>query len=163
MKKLLICTALLLAVGLLGWLPAEQKDIGDLLPVRALVVSQSQGQLVLDGGEKLQGQGPDWASAMENLRATAPGDAFFGTAGYVILVGDAQNVLRDVLGERERRPAAQVYAADGVPEAESAAEFLDAHGGGVTMQELQAAVLEGRRISLPRMHSENGRYRLENG
>lgn len=163
MKKLLICTALLLAAELLGWLPAEQKDVGDLLPVRALVVSREEGQLVLDGGEKLRGQGADWNAAMEDLRASAPGDAFFGTADYVILADGAQTVLMDVLGERELRPAAQVYAADGVPEADEAADYLKAHEAGVTVQKLQAAVLEGTRLPLPRLHCENGRYRLEDG
>ncbi len=164
MRRLMLCALAVIAAGLLGWLPATQKDVGDLLPVQALVVAVEDGEIVLDGGEDLTGRGTDWAAAMEDLRATAPGEAFFGAAGHVVLLGEAQSLLLDVLGERELRPAAGVYAGDGEIEAEGAAEFLEAHEGEVTLQDLQAAALEGEPLALPVLRrGADGRYRLEHG
>ncbi len=163
MRKLLLCAALILAVGLLGWLPATQRDVGSLLPVQTLVATAENGRLALDGGEGLHGEGGSWESAMEDLRATAPGDAFFGTAGQVVLVGQARAVLTDVLDERELRPTVRIYASDGEVEAEGATAFFDAHKGGVTLQELQSAVLERRSVELPVLYCDEGRYRLADG
>ncbi len=166
MKRLILCALAVIAAGLLGWLPATQKDVGDLLAIQTLVVSQKDGELLLDGGDKLRGRGAGWAAAMENLRQTAPGEAFFGTTGQLVLVGEAQTALADLLNDPELRPAARVYAGDGEIEAESATEFLEAHEGTVTVQDLQAAALEGREPALPLLHREagkEGRYWLDHG
>lgn len=163
MKKLLWFALAALAAGILGWLPAQPRDVGALLPVEALVLREENGRLLLDGGENLLGTGETWAQAVENLRETAPGDAFFGTVGHIVLVEDAQEYLLDVLDDREMRPAARVYLGVGDVDAAAAARFLDAHRGGVTIQDLQAAVLEDRETTLPRLREENGRYRLEDG
>lgn len=163
MKKLLFFAAAVFVAGALGWLPATQKDVGGLLPARALILSQENGRLVLDGGDGLHGTGQSWEEAMADLCASAPGDAFFGAAGQIILVGDAESALLDVLADRQLRPAAQVYRGEGRPEADEAAKFLDAHKDGVTIQKLQAAALEGGALELPLLTCEDGRYHLENG
>ena len=53
MKKLLLFAAAVLAAGLLGWLPATQRDVGTLLPVQTLILSIRDGELVLEGGDCL--------------------------------------------------------------------------------------------------------------
>ncbi len=163
MKRLLLCALAVAAAGLCGLLPANQKDVGDLLPVRTLVVAREGDILTLDGGEDLHGEGADWSSAMDDLRATAPGDAFFGTMGQIVLTEDALAVLPDVLREKEVRPAARVYAGTGKIDPETASDFLEAKKGGVTVQTLWAASLEGREETLPRLDGENGRYHLYAG
>ncbi len=163
MKRLLLCVLAVTAAGICGLLPANQKDVGELLPVRTLVVTREDGAFALDGGEDLHGEGPDWASALEDLRATAPGEAFFGTMGQIVLTEDALEVLPDVLNEREVRPAARVYAGTGEIDARTASDFLESKKGGVTVQSLWAASLEGREEPLPRLNGENGRYHLYAG
>ena len=163
MKTILVFAAAVVAAGMLGWLPAVERDVGDLLPIQALVLTrEADGSLSLDGGSGLAGSGGTWQDAVADLRRTAPGDAFFGTVGYIILE-DTADCLLDVLDDRQLRPAARVYVGRGGVDAEDVTAFLDAHGGGVTLQTLQAAVLEGRTTRLPAVVRTDGRYRLEDG
>lgn len=163
MRKLLLFAAAVVAARLLGWMPAGQKDVGDLLPVQTLVASVSDGRLVLEGGEGLRGEGADWASAMSDLAAAAPGEAFFGATGQVVLTGEATALLPQVLREPRLRPAARVYAGRGQMDPEAATAYLDAHEAGVTLQALQAAALEKRPLALPLLICDDGRYHLQNG
>ena len=163
MKRLILCALAIVAADLLGWLPATQKDVGELLPVQTLVASREGETLVLNGGEELEGRGATWAEAMEDLRATAPGEAFFGATGEIVLMDEALNFLPAVLEDRSLRPAARVYTGSGGIEPESAVKFLAAHEGGVTVQQLQAASLAGRVIVLHALRAENGRYRIDKG
>lgn len=163
MKKLVICALAVVAADLLGWLPATQRDVGDLMPVQTLVASREGETLILNGGEDLEGRGATWADAMDDLRATAPGEAFFGATGQIVLMDGAQTALPELLEDGTLRPAARVYTGDGEIEPEGAAKFLAAREGGITVQQLQAAVLTGREIVLPALRSEKGRYRLDEG
>lgn len=161
MKKLLLFAAAVAVAGFLGWLPAEQKDVGGLLPAQTLVLTLQDGQLDLDGGQDLKGTGWTWETAMEDLEATAPGRAFFGATEHIVLVGDAAGILQDVLQDQNLRPAARIYAGKGTVEADSATEFLNAHKAGVTIQSLRSAILEGRDLNLPLLTGEDGRYHLD--
>ena len=163
MKKLLLFAAAVAAAGLLGWLPAEPRALGDLRPVEALVVSEEAGTVTVDGGKGMLGRGRTWAEAVEDLRQTAPGDAFLDTAGHILLKEEAMGRLEEVLDDRQLRPAARVYLAQGSPTADGAVEYLRGRRGSVTIQDLQAAYLEGRTVTLPVLTEEEGRYRLADG
>lgn len=163
MKRLMLCALAVAAASLLGWLPATQKDVGDLLPVQTLVASREGDELVLSGDGDLVGRGASWPEAMEDLRATAPGEAFFGAAGEIVLMNEALYVLPAVLEDASLRPAARVYAGSGRIEPESAVKFLSAHEGGVTVQQLQAAALVGQRLTLPVLWEDRGRYHIDEG
>lgn len=163
MKRILCFAAAVIAAGLLGWLPESRGDVGALLPVQTLVLSAEDDRLILEGGEGLKGVGASWDAAMDDLCATAPGDAFFGTTGQIVLVGEAASALPQVLGDRRLRPAARIFSGEGPVEPETATEFLDAQDGGVTLQALQAAALAGRTLPLEALICQDGRYRLDAG
>ncbi len=163
MKRILCFAAAVIAAGLLDWLPDSRGDVGGLLPVQTLVLSLEDGRLLLEGGEDLRGTGRTWNEAMEDLCATAPGDAFFGTTGQIVLVEGTEALLPEVLGDDRLRPAARVYAGRGGVEPEGATAFLEAQKGGITLQALQAAALEGRNVPLEQLVCEDGRYRLHEG
>lgn len=160
MKKLLLFAAAVAAAGLLGWLPAEPRALGDLLVVEALVASEENGVVTVDGGKGLMGRGGTWAEAVDDLRQTANGDAFLDTAGHILLKEEAMGRLDEVLDDRRLRPAARVYLAQGSPTADGVVEFLRSRQGSVTIRDLQAAWLEGRTVTLPVLREEEGRYRL---
>ena len=162
MKKLLLFAAAVAAAGILGWLPAEPQALGELLPVEALVVSEADGTVTVEGGDLL-GRGGTWAEAVEDLRTTADGNAFLDTAGYLILKESARGRLEEILDDRSLRPAARVYLGIGDPAAGEAAAYLRSRRNGVTVRELQAAWLEGRTVTLPRLLEAEGRYRLADG
>lgn len=163
MKRILLFAAAVALAGIAGLLPFEQRDVGDLLPVRALVVSREGRTLVLDGGKGLCGRGETWDAAMDDLRASAAGDPFFGCTGEVIFGTDAAEAMQEAARDGALRPAARVYLTADEPDPEEAADFLDAHPGKVTLQELRAAALEGRKTAPPLLICENGRYELSDG
>lgn len=163
MKKLLLFAVAVAAAGLLGWLPAEPRALGELLPVEALVVTERGETVTVDGGKGLVGRGRDWAEAVADLRATAPGDAFLDTAGHIVVTEDALGRLREILDDRSLRPAARVYLGLGNPTADGVTDYLQGRSGDVTVQDLQAAWLEARTVTLPCLTEEDGRYHLEDG
>lgn len=160
MKKMVWVAVAVALVAMIGWLPVKPRDVGDLLPVEVLVLSERDGLLYLDGGNDLVGQGQTWAEAVEDLTETAPGVAFFDTVAHIVLCGDTWTHLDEVLDDRALRPAARIYLGRGNVEADGAVEYLDTHQGDMTLQDLQAAWLEQRTVTLPPLTEEDGRYRL---
>ena len=144
-----------------GILPFQSSDVAQLVPVQALVISQSGENVVLDGGE-CRGIGTDWDSAWEDLQNSADGRVFLQTADHVILCGDAIGLLRQVSESGAFRPAASVCVCpDGVPSAQEVAKYLEAHSGGVTLQQVQALQLREGELTLPRLRQTEGGLRLD--
>lgn len=154
---LLLLLAVLRATGLL---PFQSSDVAQLVPVRALVVSVDGDKLVLDGGQ-CRGVGHDWDSAWDDLHNSAEGHVFLGTADHVILCGSAIDKLPQVVTSRQLRPAASVcICTDGIPQPDKAANYLDAHDGGVTLQQVRALQLRTGTVRLPRLVMTEGGLRL---
>ena len=160
-KKLIFLVILAGILRTTGLLPFRSSDVAELIPVQALVVSQSGSNVVLDGGE-CRGIGSDWDSAWEDLKESAEGRVFLQTADHVILCGDAVSLLREVVESGAFRPAASVCVSpDFVPEAEEVAAYLDAHSGRTTLQQVQTLQLREGKITLPRLRQTEGGLRLD--
>lgn len=159
-KKIVLLAVLAAALRLSGLLPFESSDVAELVPVRALVVCMQAEKVVLDGGD-CHGVGADWNSAWEDLHSSADGHVFLGTADHVVLCGNAVSLLPQVASSRELRPAASVCVCpDSVPDAEEAADYLDAHDGGVTLQQVRALQLRAGTVQLPQLMQTEGGLRL---
>lgn len=159
-KRLLLLLAAAAVLRVTGLLPFESSDVAQLVPVQALVVSMENGKVVMDGGECL-GIGEDWDSAWQDLRQSADGHVFLGTADHVVLCGDAVSLLPQLVGSEAVRPAASVCACpDSVPDADDAAAFLSAHDGGVTLQQIRALQLRPGKMQLPQLVETQGGLRL---
>jgi len=159
-KKLLLLVLAAVLAAAAGLLPFPRRDVGSLLPVRALSASYGGGVLTLRGGDGLEGRGAGWDEAMDDLRASAPGDAFFGCTGELILAENAARFLPDAVRDESLRPACRVYLTENRIDPETAADYLGAHPGTVTLQSVRAAALEGRRETPPTLRCEDGRYEL---
>ena len=160
MKKLLLITALALVLKATGLLPFQSADIADLLPLRTLTVDVTADGITLNAGEA-SGTGPTLDAALENLHATATGRAFLATVRQVILSETARELLPRICQWEALRPAAQVVLApEGLPDPEEAADYLETHDPGLTLQQVQAAWLRGETVTLPTLHTEGG-LRLE--
>ena len=156
MKKFLLITALALVLKATGLLPFQSADIADLLPLRALTVDVTEDGIALDAGE-VSGTGPTLQAALENLHATATGRAFLATVRQVILSDTARELLPKICRWEVLRPAAQVVLCPEVlPEPEEAADYLESHDPGLTLQQVQAAFLRGEPVNLPILHTEGG-------
>jgi len=161
MKKLLLLAAAAALTAVCGLLPFEGREVGGLLPVRALVVGRENGELTVSGGDGLTGRGPTWQAAMDNLKATVAGDVFYGSTCDVIFRVNAADAVADAMRDNRLRPAVRVYLTAGRPDAEDAADFLRAHPGGVTLQDIQAAALERKKTELPVLAcGSGGRFAL---
>ena len=156
MKKLLLIIALALVLKATGLLPFQSQDIADLLPLRTLTVDVTEDGIVLNAGEA-SGTGPTLDAALENLRDTATGRAFLATVRQVILSQAALELLPKLCRWEVLRPAAQVVLCPEVlPDPEEAADYLETHDPGLTLQQVQAAYLRGEPVDLPRLHTEGG-------
>ena len=160
-KKLIFLVILAGVLRTTGLLPFRSSDVAELIPVQALVVSQSGDNVVLDGGQ-CRGIGSDWDSAWNDLKESAEGRVFLQTADHVILCGEAVSLLQQVLESGAFRPAASVcVCTDFVPDAEQAAAYLGAHNSKTTLQQVQALRLRGGKLSLPRLRQTEGGLRLD--
>ena len=161
MKKIVIFAAAVILMKLTGLLPFEANDVASLLPVRALVVDMQNGQILLDGGD-VSGSGPTLNAALEDMKNGAEGTLFLATAEQVILSPRARGLLPQVCRWENLRPAAQIIlAAEELPDPEKAADYLEAHQGGITLQQARAALLRGQRVRLPLLHVTERGLRLE--
>ena len=142
--------AVFLLAAAFFYAPAASNELGGLIPVETLVVSRAGTSVCVRGGA-VRGTGADWAAALDDLHATAPGTVFLETAERVIVAEDAAGVLPDLLADTRLRPSAQLYFLRG---GDSAAleEFAAAHESGATVE---------KAAEIPRIVEEEGRYRLD--
>ena len=160
MKRLIWLVLLAAAVKMSGLMPFESNDVAQLVPVEALTVDLKQNRVVLDGGE-CKGYGADWEGALADLHAGADGAVFLGTAEQVILSEEALSLLPEVVRCEALRPAAVLCVCPGeLPRPQEASQYLSAHDAGVTLQQIRAAMLEGKGIALPMLVNTEGGLRL---
>lgn len=149
MKRWIILAA---AVAAALMFPSHSKaDVGELLPVELLYIYKDENGIQVQTDTGNLGTGSDLRSALENLKATAPGEIFLDTADYLIITKDTANLLPqlwDIL-----RPATEVCL--GVNADTQAAAFLSAHKPGVTLNDIRS----GGRF-LPTLIRTGERYRL---
>ena len=159
-KRLLMVAALAAALRISGLLPFETRDVAQLKPVEALVVSEKEGQLVLNGGETA-GNGTDWEIALEDLRQGAEGTLFLGTAEQIVLCGGAKRYLRQIADSEAMRPAAVVvWCPEETLDPKEVSAYLSAHDAGLTLQRVRAAFLRGESVRLPVLVKTEGGLRL---
>ena len=138
-----------LAVVLL--LPSRTKDVGDLLPMELLYIYKEDNRIHAETDTGEAGVGDTLAQALEDLKATAPGEVFLETADYLIVTKDTVPLLPQLT--KVLRPATEVCL--GVNADTQAAAFLAAHKPGVTLQDCRSG---GQ--ALPTLIKTEERYRL---
>ena len=117
------------------------------------------GQIVLP--ERAVPIPEELAEYLADLRESADGTVFLGTAEQVIVSRKAAHLLPDVIRCPDLRPAAVLCICSGdPPDPKEAAKYLSAHDAGVTIQKVQAAVLQGKGAALPVLEQTEGGLRL---
>lgn len=148
MKRWIVLAAFLAVILAL---PQRQGDVADLLPVELVYVYKEGNLLRVETDTGQFGEGATLAQALEELRATAPGEVFLDTADYLILTRDTVECLpqlADLL-----RPGTQVclgFQADA-----QAAAYLAAHKPGVTLKDCRSGA-----VALPTLVKREERYSL---
>lgn len=141
-----LCAAVVLTVCF--GLPFRVHDTARLLPLKTVQVDLD-GEGVLLRSEQGEGRGGNWREAVLDLCEHAPGQIFFDTAEQLVLCDRALTIVPEILEEETLRPAAQVYRARELRQAEGLHAYLSAHESGVTVGDLRAALLRGETVSLP--------------
>ena len=160
MKRIWIWLALLAAVAAFGLFPAQGTDAAELQPAQLLLVEASDGTIRLETDQGSVGFGKTLREAMDDLQAGAKGQVFFWTVEHVVAAQSAAYLLPQLAASNELRPAAKLYLAPVLPEADAAAQFLAAHPGALTLQQARAALLYGQRPVPPRLLQTEGGLRL---
>lgn len=146
--KILFYFAILAAVMMI---PNQGTDVGKLLPVEVIAVSESGGKITVRTDTGDWGEGETFESAFQDLKHTAPGIIYLDTAEYLLLepgVKDSEQ-LADYL-----KGSIQVYRAKEEIPMEGIANYLLIHSSGICMKEIAN---EGR---IPTITEENGRYQI---
>lgn len=161
MRKWLIAAAVCVMITLISLaMPFQGRDVAQLIPVEALVVSVEEGTIILDAGD-CRGSGETWEAAWEDLHRGAPGTVFLNTADYVVLTGSAVGLLETVVWDERLRPAAALYGALGeTPDPKETASYLNGKQGGPTIQQLRADLMEANSVKLPLLVETEGGLRL---
>ena len=162
MQKLwwLLTAAVVLAV--FGASPFDPVDIAKLAPVQTMVISRVGGQVRVDCGEELAGQGDDLEQALEDLTAGASDEVFLATAQQIVVVGD-DGLWTQLLRQDGLRPAARLYQTASAPKAEDITAYLLRDKTTATLLELRIAREYGRELTVPVLAQTEGGYRLVSG
>lgn len=154
-----------IAAGLLlaGELPVQTHDAAELLPVELAVFWTEDGRVCARCDNGTEGSGRDLEAALDDLERAAEGVLFLDTAEHLIFCGEIRTLTEQAAECGRLRPAAKVYrSADTALDAETAADFLQAHPGDVTLGEVRAAMLGAGAVELPEVkETERGLRRIE--
>ena len=132
-----IVLILSLVIPLRGALPS---GLSDLLPKAAEVQQDEAGDVYR-------------AAIQEQVEAQ--------TAEYVVIGERAWYLLPQAVSSRDLRPAARLVRAEGgLPEAEEALKFLQAHAPELTLGEAYAALLRGEPVLAQTLRQTEGRLLL---
>lgn len=162
MKKLWLLLAVAVLLRVFGLSPFQTTNLARLCPVQTMVISESDGRIRVDCGEKLLGSGETLNAALEDLKARAEGEVFLGTVQQILLCRAAQ-VWGQLTEVSELRPAAELYQADMVIAAVDVTAFLQQHKSGVTLLDFRAAQLYGETVAVPWVIQEEGGYYIDSG
>lgn len=121
MKKVLYA-AILIA---LLFAPVNRVEAGKLLPVRAVAVYTSDGQIVLETDAEYKGQGQNLEEAMNQLIINTPAIVYLDTAEYLLVSKDAEKWIPQL--ERYFKPSVKVCVCDAEGNVADAAEYVDVH------------------------------------
>ena len=144
--KWIIYLALLLGVTML---PTEGTDVGKLIPVEVIAVSEDRGIITIETDTGDTGQGRSIEDAVYDMEDTASGIIYLDTAEYLILEeGIPAKAMRPYLKGSVRVCAGEGMTLDGI------AEYLSIHKPKRRLDE-DTNVTKTQVIT-----EENGRFRL---
>lgn len=153
MKKWLAYMAALAVALLFSVSPFRGTEIAKLAPVEVVWLSQIGDFVYLETDMSDAGMGKDVSSALQDMKAKAPGIIFMETANYLIVQQGDEKLLEQMFSVL--RPSCMVCICEEKPALEDSAAFLSVHEPGVTLRQLRAASKK-----LPLLKQGQGRLEL---
>jgi len=106
--------------------PVEHLNVGELIPVQVVAISQENGWTVIETDTGDKGIGANAQKALKNLKDTASGKIYLDTAEYLLLGRDTANAAEDLRGEL--KPSVKLCETAKPLDLEETAKFLNNHG-----------------------------------
>ena len=145
--KILLYIGLLLLVC---FLPVEGTDVGKLIPVEVIAISEAEGVITVCTDTGDQGTGEDLPAAFVDLKDSASGVIYLDTAEYVLLEPGTESFVNTA--EPYLKGDTKVCAAqEGIP-LDAIANYLSVHHPGICLEEVQEVE------KIPCITEEDGRY-----
>lgn len=154
MRKVIWLVAVITTVAITGLLPFAGTDIAKLHPVEVLIVSRSEGGLLLQTDSGMYGIGENVEDALQKLRLQSAGNVFLDTANYLLVATECEEEIRSLWDYV--RPACQVYHFKGEGRYEDIGKYLESHPSQITV----LGYLQGE-IGVPTLIMEGERVRIE--
>lgn len=145
--KILLYIALLLCVC---FLPVEGTDVGKLIPVEVIAISESEGMVTVRTDTGDRGTGDDLSTAFADLKDAASGVIYLDTAEYLLLEQGMEDWV-DIAETYLKGNTKVCTAQEGIP-LDAIAKYLSVHQPGVRLNE----VLEV--TEMPHITEKEGRY-----
>lgn len=139
MKRWLLLSAALAAVGFLSRLPHPARDISELEPVEVVWLHMEESRLVIETDTGAKGTGKTLSEASENMKTAASAEIFLDTAEYLIIDPDIP-IPDDCF--TLFRPDCKVCFTTASPDMEKAADYLSAHTPPISLSQLRANITQ---------------------
>lgn len=136
MKRWIVFLAVTVLLGLYIRVEPTGTDVASLEPVKLLYVDSRDGAYFLTTDTGQQGRGNTVSQAISDLKETSTGKVYLDTAQHLLISRSAWEAV-DRLSEH-LRPDCSLTVAEGIPNAEKAAAFLDTHKPGFTLNDFRA-------------------------
>ena len=105
--------------------PKRPVELGKLIPVELILVEKEEGAYLVRTDTGDVGHGTTLPSAIENLRATAPGDLFLDTARYLLVTEETHHTIPEI--SRYLKGETYISMVENGLDPEQATQYLSAH------------------------------------
>lgn len=148
--KILLYIGLLLLVC---FLPVDGTDVGKLIPVEVIAISESEGMITVRTDTGDQGRGEDLSTAFADLKDSASGVIYLDTAEYVLLEPGTERFV-DTAESYLKGDTKVCVAQEGIP-LDDVANYLSVHHPGIRLEEVREVA------EIPCIAEEDGRYWIQ--
>ena len=135
MNKWKWAVALLLALAL-GRVEHTGSGINELEPVEVVLITETDGNIVIETDTGAKGIGSNLEKAVNNLQSSASGIIFLDTAQYVLVTAKTKCMLVEMM--QWIRPAARVCMIRSKPELSEVTEYLGNHPPELQLKDIAA-------------------------
>lgn len=106
--------------------PVEHLNVGELIPVQVVAISEENGWTVIETDTGDKGIGANAQKALKNLKDTASGKIYLDTAEYLLLGKNTAKAAEDL--RSELKPSVKLCKTAKSLDLKETAKFLNTHG-----------------------------------
>lgn len=136
MKRWFCYLALVVTIAALSGKTSAGQDIGKLQPVQTVILTASNGMVVIETDTGDVGAGKTPNDAVADMKASAAEEIFLETADYLLLSPECAGLMPAMM--EHLRPSCSVCLMEGQPDMEQVGAFLEQHAPHMTLMRYRA-------------------------